>query len=116
MGAPLAYFSPTGKVGKSVLKKTEVFLRIFPHFLFCFALPLRLVLPKPRRVPCMERCGYSEYVPKESEALVHGHIGCVGRLVLVRLRSAPFHYAKDRFPLTARYVTCINCVVERSNQ
>ncbi len=44
----------------------------------------------------MRRSGYSEYVLKESEALVQGSIGCVGRFVLVRLLVAPFHYAKDK--------------------
>ena len=81
-----------------------------------FALALWLVFPKPGLVPCMRFCRCREYVPKESEALVHGPIGCVGRFVLVRLRPAPFHYAQDRFPYTARYETSINCVVERSNQ
>ena len=130
-------FSPVGKVTKSTFKKTKVFLKIFPYFLFMFALPLWLVLSKPGRVPCMGRSGYSEYVLKESEALVQGLIGCVGRFLLcptagcsVPLRNwwisvyGPRRTAFCSVPLRKRQMfrhapeqnRAINCVVERSNQ
>ncbi len=111
-------------------------MRIFPHYFICFALPLWLVLSKPRRVPCMRFCGYPTMSPRTVKrwggdslgALVvfyvvillvapfHYAIGRFPYTARDGLRSAPFHYAQDRFPLTARQEPCINCVVERSNQ
>ena len=65
----------------------------------------------------MRRCGYSKYVLKESEALVHGHIGCVGRFFRIPTASCSvplrtgqiFVYGLDKN-------RAINCVVERSNR
>ena len=62
-----------------------------------FALHLRSVLSKPFLLPCMRFCGYFHMSPRGFYALVQGLIGCVGRFVLVQLRSAPFHYAGDRW-------------------
>ena len=116
----LGHFSPVGKVPKSTLKKTEVFLRIFPHYFFSFALALWSVFSKPCRVPCMGFCGYPNMSPRTVKRWCRGALGALVVLVVdqlqvapfhyateeflytvwVGLRSAPFHYAQDRFPYT----------------
>ena len=106
MGAPLAYFSPTGKVGKSVLKKTRNgFLENLSLF-FVFIL----------RSPCgwfgLNRTGVRVWDIAATRICPQGDpaaaqvpplwaaepdIGCVGRFVLVLVLVAPFHYAIDRW-------------------
>ncbi len=116
-GAPLAYFSPTGKVGKSVLKKTRNgFLENLSLFLLCFALTLWLVCPKPGRVPCMSFCGYLNMFPRTVKRWCGGSLGALVVFVLVQLLVAPFHYAKEKCFVYGPTRNIANCVVERSNQ
>ena len=99
-GAPLGYFSLAGKVTKSAFKKTSVFLKIFPHYFFSFALALWLVWPKLRSLPCMRRSGCFSMSPRRVKRWCRDSLGALVGLAVDLLLVAPFHYAIDGFPYT----------------